>query len=121
MKKIQLGLSLLLFASVGLFGCRMSTPPEQAGGSSNSPVRGVVTPSAFKPDWSGQPAAGRAAIAVQDRHTKDLMAIPGVIGTGVGVDESNSDQAVIEVFTSNDGVQNVPAFIEGVKTRIENV
>jgi hypothetical protein len=122
MKKIQLGLSLLLFASVGIFGCRMSTPPVQQDGSfssSGTPGQGVVTPSPYKPDWSGQPAAVRAAIAIQDRHTKDLMAIPGVIGTGVGVDEQHPEQAVIEVFTSREGVQGIPASVEGVNTRIE--
>src|ERR1043165_3238477 len=69
MKKIQFALSLSLFASVGLFGCRMSTPPAQQDGSfssSGTPVHGAVAPNPYKPDWSGQPAAVRAAIAVQD-------------------------------------------------------
>jgi hypothetical protein len=62
-----------------------------------------------------------AAIDVQDRNTKNLMAIEGVIGTGVGLDEQHPEQAVIEVFTVRDGVRGVPAFVEGVKTRIEMV
>src|SRR5436190_3221507 len=123
MKKIQLGLGLLLFSSIGFWGCNQPAPTAQQGSFSSTaaPGRGVVTPRPYKPDWSGQPAAIRAAIAVQDRHTKDLMAIAGVIGTGVGSDEQRPEQAVIEVFTSHDGVAGVPQFVEGIKTRIENI
>jgi hypothetical protein len=71
--------------------------------------------------WDDQPSHIRAAIAVQDRHTPDLLDIDGVIGTGVGEDDAHANTAMILVFTSKDGVHGVPASIEGVKTKIENV
>jgi hypothetical protein len=59
----------------------------------------------------GQPGLD-SALAVHRRHTMELMAIPGVVGTAVGV---NADcRAVITIFTKQGGVAGLPAMLEGI-------
>jgi len=49
---------------------------------------------------------------VQERHTDRLMAIEGVEGTAVGVDDM--DQPAVKVFLENPGVRGIPRDIDGV-------
>lgn len=65
---------------------------------------------------TNNPLAG--TMAIQDRHTDDLLAIDGVIGTGTGVNEDGSP--AIYIFTSRDNVAGLPSSIEGIRTRIQN-
>jgi hypothetical protein len=61
----------------------------------------------------------RAMVAVQDRHTTDLMSIPGVVGTATGVDDLG--ELGIMVMTEHAlGKGRLPAEIEGVRV-FENV
>jgi len=55
------------------------------------------------------------AIEVQETHTKQLMAIPGVVGTAVGLDQSN--RAVVKVFTARGGVAGIPGILEDVRVQ----
>jgi len=54
----------------------------------------------------------RRVMKVQDRHTRNLLAIDGVVGVGTGV-AANGD-VVVRVFTLHSGVGQIPARIEGV-------
>ena len=59
-------------------------------------------------------AALRSTIAVQDRHTRDLMAVRGVVAVGTGVDEAG--KAVIHVFTESKlAPGRLPEMVEGVR------
>jgi PKD repeat protein len=57
------------------------------------------------------------AIAAQEKHTKVLMAINGVEGTAVGLD--NNDQFVVKVYTARPGVANIPANLENIPVQVE--
>ncbi len=52
------------------------------------------------------------AIAVQERHTEDLMQNPGVVGTGVGLTAEGSPTIVI--LTETRGVRGLPRALDGV-------
>ncbi|MFI5263850.1 MAG: hypothetical protein ACHQM6_04990 [Candidatus Kapaibacterium sp.] len=58
------------------------------------------------------------AITVQNRHTEELMAIDGVIGTGAGLYTDGTPS--IYIFTSRDGVAGLPSSLEGIHTTIKN-
>jgi len=49
---------------------------------------------------------------VQEKHTDRLMAIEGVEGTAVGVDDS--DRPAVKVFLENPGVRGIPRELDGV-------
>jgi PKD repeat protein len=57
------------------------------------------------------------AIAAQEKHTKVLMAIEGVEGTAVGLDDN--DQFVVKVYTARPGVAKIPANLEKVPVQVE--
>ncbi len=75
------------------------------------------------PDLSaraGSPAAVQQqdlgpALAAQKRHGPQLMAISGVVGHGVGVDDDGNP--TITVFTLQPGVSGIPARLDDVPTR----
>jgi len=54
---------------------------------------------------------------VQERHTDRLMAIEGVEGTAVGLDEN--DRPVVKVFTARPAVAGIPRTLEGVPVQVE--
>ena len=58
-----------------------------------------------------------AAMAVQERHTPDLMARDGVVGTGVGVDARGNP--VVLILAERPGVGNLPTKLEGIPTRVD--
>jgi hypothetical protein len=61
----------------------------------------------------------QAVMAVQNRHTEELLAKQDIVGTGVGV---NADGVpVLLVLAKHEGVENVPAMIEGIPTRVDVV
>jgi hypothetical protein len=49
---------------------------------------------------------------VQEKHTERLMAIDGVEGTAVGLDDS--DRPAVKVFLENPGVRGIPRELDGV-------
>ncbi len=53
-----------------------------------------------------------AAIAAQQRHTAQLLKIPGVVGTAVGL--LPSGHAAVRVFLASPGVGGVPTALDGV-------
>ena len=52
------------------------------------------------------------AIAAQERHNAKLLAIPGVVGTAVGI--LPNGKAGVRVFVKDADVQNVPGFVDDV-------
>ncbi len=53
-----------------------------------------------------------AAIAAQQRHTAQLLQIPGVVGTAVGL--LPNGHAAVRIFLVNAGVSGVPTALDGV-------
>ncbi len=51
-------------------------------------------------------------MAIQNRHTPRLMAIPGVVGTATGL--GPGDQPAILVLTEKPGVVGIPGMLDGV-------
>jgi len=49
---------------------------------------------------------------VQEKHTDRLMAIEGVEGTAVGLDDA--DRPAVKVFLENPGVRGIPRELDGV-------
>lgn len=58
-----------------------------------------------------------AAMAVQDRHTRDLLDRPGVVGTGVGLNAAG--RPVITIFTQRPGVEGLPDRLEGLPVAVK--
>lgn len=81
-------------------------------GCSNDPAKS--TTSIVAPE---QTPVLNKVMAIQNRHTDDLMKIDGVIGTGTGIDESG--KPIVKIFTSRPNVANVPASLDGVPVIIE--
>lgn len=75
---------------------------------------------------TGQPAFSAAqgqnpvdqVMAIQNRHTPSLMAVPGVVGTATGL--SAAGRPVVLVFTRAAGTPGIPSTLEGaaVQTRV---
>jgi hypothetical protein len=59
----------------------------------------------------------RAAIEVQHRHIGNLMRIPDVVGTGVGIGPDGLP--AIKVFTARHGVPGIPEWLESVPVQVE--
>ena len=61
-----------------------------------------------------------AAISVRDRHERDLMKIPGAVGTGIGIGDQPG-QAVIEVYVDHltpEAQAATPATADGVPVKL---
>ena len=58
-------------------------------------------------------AAVRAVATVQERHTADLMGIPGVVGTATSVD-ADGNLAVMVMTEHELGAGRLPASVEGI-------
>jgi hypothetical protein len=59
----------------------------------------------------------RPAINVQERHTDRLLAIEGVIGTGVGL--ADNGRAAIRLFTTQPGIAGLPVELEGFPVEVK--
>src|SRR5438132_1367741 len=91
-----------LAAGIVMWGCSKKAPTAP----SQSAVGYMATPQV---DLN----ALRAVIAVQDRHNRALMAVPGVVAVGTGVDETG--RAVIHVYTESKlAPGRLPTDVEGV-------
>ncbi|UCC71592.1 MAG: hypothetical protein JSV86_14545 [Gemmatimonadota bacterium] len=64
-----------------------------------------------------QRLAIQTAIAVQDRHTPELMKIPGVVGTATGLGADG--QPVVRVFTETPGLAELPARLDGLPVEVK--
>ncbi|UCC81830.1 MAG: hypothetical protein JSW46_12560 [Gemmatimonadota bacterium] len=64
-----------------------------------------------------QRLAIQTAIAVQDRHTPELMKVPGVVGTGTALGADG--QPVVRVFTARPGIAELPARLDGLPVEVK--
>jgi len=55
----------------------------------------------------------------QEKHTAKLMEKKGVVGTAIGIDEANEDEAVVLVLLEHGNVPDIPARLDGVKVKKE--
>jgi hypothetical protein len=58
-----------------------------------------------------------SALAVHRRHTFRLIAIPGVVGTAVGL--TTDGRPSIQIFTKQAGIAGLPASLEGIPVEIQ--
>src|SRR3989337_3134104 len=63
-----------------------------------------------------QPPGLDIAIQVQEAHTPELLGLPEVVGTAVGLDEQG--QPVIQVFTKSGRFIGIPNNIEGFPVEV---
>lgn len=73
----------------------------------------TTLPTESEPGFARVAGAGdvATALAVQNRHTPDLMNIPGVVGTGLAVEDGSPR---IRVYLLHGNVPDVPAQVERV-------
>ncbi len=109
-KILVLSLSILLILSVWM-GCqkgtKMPTAPEQ---EQSQIVLNKANP------------AVRAVMEVQERHTPELLQIPDVVGTAVGVAENG--KPILLVYTKSISLKKtlgIPDAIEDIPVRVEVV
>ena len=107
-------LALLAVAALVISGCGS----RHGGGTSLSSTAtgiGEVTQN-LSPH---NPADLALVMGVQNKHTPDLMAIPGVVGTGTGADVSG--RAAVVVLTRQPGVRGIPGAVDGVPVDVRVV
>jgi hypothetical protein len=96
-----LAMVVLLASALLLVSCSekqsVSTAPEQAVALSAADLSRVM--------------------AVQDRHTPDLLAIDGVVGTATGL--SAVGKPVVKVYAERAGVAGIPAMLGGIPVEVE--
>ena len=90
---------------LGLWGC---------SGTGDSPVSPNQSSDVI---LSLEKPAVRAVVAVQELHTKRLMADPEVIGTAVTLDDSNQP-AVMLLVTSQRAMDAAPKTLDGVPVKV---
>ena len=56
-------------------------------------------------------------VAVQNRHTDQLMAIDGVVGTAAGL--SAAGKPVVKVYAEREGVAGIPSTVDGISVEVE--
>lgn len=100
---VLLGLALLL--GVGLYGC---------SGTDDAPLAPTAKSDA---DMDRLIPKLQSVMAVQDRHTKELMSDPEVIGTATTLDESG-EPAIMLLVLSEKKAALLPKSIEGVPTQV---
>jgi len=59
----------------------------------------------------------REAVAVQNRHTAQLIRIPDVVGVGTGLDEDGRPE--IRVFGRQAGIAGIPRHLDGIPVKLK--
>lgn len=103
------GLVALVLASLFVIGCG-----EQPEATNPAPASQQLPASLTK----GNPLLDEA-MSIQERHTDRLMAVPEVVGTGIGADKDGNP--VILILARSENIRELPKTIEGYGTRVEVV
>jgi len=100
---------LAMGLAVGLWACGNDSPTATGGNDLQKPVGPILS--------VDHPQIQRV-MQVQDRHTPDLMRIPGVVGTSTGINDAGD--VVINVYLENElPAGKIPAMIEGVAVQAQ--
>ncbi|MFN0056402.1 MAG: hypothetical protein ACKV0T_30010 [Planctomycetales bacterium] len=91
-------------------GNRPAGPGDQNGG--NRPGGGNGGAGGMGPD----PKHVDKVIAIQDRHTDELLKLKGVVGTATGLDDDGN--VVIKVYTDGADQPDVPETIEDIPVQV---
>ena len=97
---------VFLFASIGSIGTSVFLSPTVAEAQGSE--KGIL--------HRHDPLV-REAIEVQHRHLGNLMRIPDVVGTGVGIGPDGLP--AIKVFTARHGVPGIPEMLEFIPVHVE--
>jgi len=65
----------------------------------------------------GGPPGLERAIAAQEAHNPHILAIPGVVGTAVGV--TADGKPAVKIFTETARVRGLPAFLDGIPVVVQ--
>ena len=76
----------------------------------------IAAPAVHAGQHNAAPGLARA-IAAQELYTADLLAIPGVVGTAVGLGP-NGDP-MVKIYTAAGGIAGLPRTLDGVGVRVE--
>jgi hypothetical protein len=86
-------------------------------GCSDSPTEPKATARTLAPRFAVMADEVQRAIAAQERHNAKLLAIPGVVGTAVGI--LPNGKAGVRVFVRDADVKNVPGFVDDIAVATE--
>ena len=86
-----------------------------ASGCTDRPPDSLTGPAA--PGGGVLPVDVRAAIAAQERHTGDLLRIPGVVGTAVG--RLPSGEPAVKVLVIDASVSGLPRALDGIPLAVQ--
>ena len=101
-------LVIVLVAAVGFWGC---------SSTDNNPTAANDTQQDVSMFTAKNPAV-QSVMAVQNRHTKSLMADPEVIGTATTLD--NGEPAIMVLATSRRAMNAIPKTLDGVRVVAAN-
>lgn len=94
-----------------------SGPPSDGGSGAGGPVKGGAGKADPAPVQGGpDPAMVKKVMAIQDRHTEDLMGRKGVVGTSTGLDKDGN--LVVRVYTNGVDKPIIPAKLDGIKVDV---
>ncbi len=79
----------------------------------------LAAPGEGQAEFGRQHPLVRGAIDVQEWHTEHLMAIPGVVGTGVGIGQDG--MPVIKIYTQRARVPALPGNLAGIPVKVEAI
>lgn len=112
-------IALLAVFAVAAIGALLASCSKDRGTPLSPTVDPTLANMKVRGDLTLAHPAVRAVADVQDRHTMDLMSIPGVIGTATSVDADGN--LVVEVMTEHAlGQGQLPETLEGVRV-VQNV
>jgi hypothetical protein len=95
-RRFQLVAAVAATSALVAWGCSKNPLRSEMPGEVSSAIS-IESASGPSMVLSADNARVREVMSVQDRHTTNLMRIPGVVGVGTGLDENGI--AVIKVFT----------------------
>ncbi|MFC2011101.1 PKD domain-containing protein [Chloroflexota bacterium] len=75
-----------------------------------------MTTAVYAAPPEGSPPGLERAMAAQEAHTGRLLGIPGVVGTGVGLNPDG--KAAVKIFTEKAGVSRLPKSLDNIPVEV---
>ena len=79
----------------------------------------VYAGNGFDPSLTAEHPKLRGLIAIQNRATPEMMKVPGVLGTAIGLNDDGDAALVIYVDCNAPSAGHLPPVIEGVPVKEE--